>query len=878
MVLNYGGPYKGSNWAFCGVTNRDLFDGTLPAMDRLFVGTCERLLGGPHLTTLKNGLACYRQGETASIKASVASGNEPLTVRFFIGGEAVGEKAVQDGAATVEWPLPANAKAFYECSVELRAGGKVIDRMRTGFSVWSPEVIASGPTVRFGKNRFTYNGVPLFFGGVNTSGMMWYSDNEDPLVWKRDFDQMGDFAMNTLRILHFSPFCNQENPASRHTSLDLKNRPKELRRETDAIVQLAQPNQVSIFLALHDWLPLDLSAEELKAQQDWNAFWAIRYRQVPGMMYDFQNEPGTRLNNADVLRPLYEEWLAKRYGSLQAGLDAWKASGAEPKIDFAAKAVGWNDLRVRDNERFRAWVYARWQKANGAPIKSIAPDVPLTVGHLQNLTASEKVLDTDGIDFTNIHHYGDVTNLRSVLKTIDRRFEGKSFSLGEFGSRIAHNARTAGNWGDPAAESVRHYLAVGHYSLGLGASFIASWSWKDFRDCVFPWGINHADLTPKPVLEAYRNMMLMFRPVRLRYEEPELYLVLNDSLRFGPNGNAVHNALCRATGWLIDANIPFGVVNEESLDRLSKNAKALIWPMAYCPSDEVFEQVRLFAERGGKVLLTGDPRFDESRRPQRLERLKALGLPEDKEAPRAPFEPTTLPASITLLRSTNANVCRVPHALELVDRDGVHVPSVYRQFIDEVSGVPRIKVTPDSRINVFDVATEDGKMLVALNMGNEHQDVRIPAHGAYPEVSAGLDAGRTLAILWDKDGKIVVAAAQGDLTVGGAAVLTGNGDAGFVSLDGNDLRASEQIMVLPFKSGQFSLNRANSAPELQGECGQFKNGRWTVLETQNPSQTNSLIRGEIDAVTAYDMRLLATRGKQAEARKAAEHLLRVHVQ
>jgi hypothetical protein len=149
------------------------------------------------------------------------------------------------------------------------------------------------------------------------------------------------------------------------------------------MVQLSQPNQVSLFLSLHDWIPLDLSDEELHAQEDWNKFWAERYRDVPGMIYDIQNEPSTTLTNVEVLRPLYEGWLADKYGSFSAALSAWKESGAKAEIDFAARPVAWNDLRVRDNARFRAWAYARWQGANGSAVKAAAPHAPVTVGHLE---------------------------------------------------------------------------------------------------------------------------------------------------------------------------------------------------------------------------------------------------------------------------------------------------------------------------------------------------------------------------------------------------------------------------------------------------------------------------------------------------------------
>ena len=167
-------------------------------------------------------------------------------------------------------------------------------------------------------------------------------------------------------------------------------------------------------------------------------------------------------------------------------------------------------------------------------------------------------------------------------------------------------------------------------------------------------------------------------------------------------------------------------------------------------------------------------------------------------------------------------------------------------------------------------------MLVALNMSDEHRDITIPAHGSYPEVKAGIDAGRTLTLMWNKTGDVTIAAAQGSLSVAGRKILSGNGDCAFVSLDGKDLSNSEQLMALPFGKGSFSFNRADNSAKLIAESGEFKTGAWKVLETQSLKSSTSSISGQIDDVTAYDIRLLSTREKQTDSRSKAEHLLRIH--
>ncbi|MDD4101287.1 MAG: hypothetical protein PHU80_01475 [Kiritimatiellae bacterium] len=861
LVLNYAGPYAGANWGFCGVTDRNLFSGAYPEVEVMFTAACRKLLGGPYLRTVKSDMACYRPGEEARIRAAVYGVSGPsakLAVRFRVNGKLAAEVPLADGMAECLFKVEPGTPDFLEFSGELVEQEVVSDVMRGGFAVFNPAAAEIGPRVEWRGNYFDFNGRPLFFGGVNTSGMMFYSDNENPLVWRRDLARMGDYAINTLRLLHFSPFSDDDGTKSRGSSMNLKNRPEKLRRQADAIVQLAQTNQVSVFLSLHDWLPLDISDEELAMQQDWNRFWVQRYAGVPGMLYDIQNEPGTALRNYEVLRPLYERWLRDRYGSVNTAYKLWSDSGGKPGIDFNAKAAGWRDLRVRDNERFRAWLYARWQNENAAGVRAGAPHAAVTVGHLQNHTSSEKVLDTAGIDFVNIHHYGEVSHLRGILKLIDRRFEGKGFSLGEFGSKIAHTARNKGDWGDPHEASVSHYLAVGHYALGMGAAFVANWSWKDFRDCVFPWGVTHADLTPKPVLLAYRNMMLLFRTAQPRYEAPRLYLVLPDSFRLGPDSERIHGALHRATDWLLSANVPFGVINEESLERLPPEARALVWPLAICPSDKAFDLAANFAAKGGHLYLSGDPRFDEHRRPERRDRLERLGHKALVPEPQSPFSGTELPQDLMFRLSPDGRVAWMPEPLELLDNLFGPGRAIYRRFIDEVSVVPRVRLAQeDSDIHIFDVALRNGSALVGVNMSKAKRRVVVLSHNGYPEIVVDIAAGRTLYVQLGLDGRVVAAAAQGRLAVNGNDILAeGCGDMAFLALDGRDLRESGQVAAMPFGPGRFALARAAGSVPLAGAVGEFRDGRWVTLEEQRLETGGGAVAGAVDSATAYDLRVL----------------------
>ena len=187
----------------------------------------------------------------------------------------------------------------------------------------------------------------------------------------------------------------------------------------------------------------------------------------------------------------------------------------------------------------------------------------------------------------------------------------------------------------------------------------------------------------------------------------------------------------------------------------------------------------------------------------------------------------------------------------------------------------RIRATPDDgRVLVFDVALRDGRALVAVNAAQEAVSAEIPTRVGFPAVRAGLAAGRTLYLRLDAAGRVVAAAAQSGLAVGGAEVL-GAGDCAFVALDGRDLRESEQVMALPFGAGRFACQRAPGAAALAGEVGEFRAGKWTVLEPQKITANGAALTCEADATTAYDVRLLSTPSRAALARENAERLLRM---
>lgn len=467
---------------------------------------------------------------------------------------------------------------------------------------------------------------------------------------------------------------------------------------------------------------------------------------------------------------------------------------------------------------------------------------------MQAFDLTEKHLSTDGIDFMNVHHYGPTKDLRTALKLLDRRFEGKGLSLGEFGASYAHDARGAGKIGDPAAVSIRHFLQVNQYAFGLGGAFSAAWCWKEFQDCVFPFGATWQDGAPKPVLKAYRNICLMLGETGAPVERPRVYLVLPDSFRLGGGARRIYRALQKAADALICLNVPFGVINEEALARLPPETTALVWPLAVCPSDETFARVADLVRAGRALLVTGDFRHDADRQPTRAARLDAFGLSADFD-PLDPFAARVPPSAVV---QTRGQVRWSPDAVELT-RTEAAVRALYRGFLDEVAHVRRLKTPGADEGEVIRFAfrlSDGGRFSSALNTADAAQAVGAVTLAPHEQAFARHSATGALT-------SVLLSGTMPGLAVTGAPC-------GFLSLDGKGVFESAAFAVLP--NGPCTIRWARAQQGLRGEIGEFRGRRWQQLGEAAELSVP-------DDETAQDIRIFATPEKRAAAIAALERLL-----
>lgn len=807
LVHNFAGEYPRSSWAFSGLTSgQDLFLGS-PGRRALLARVLDEITHKVFLYDLTTDFACYEAGETVHLSVKVRNNGRRLAsrgVRFLVADKEVERRTLELAPGATELveasvPVEALKGDLIPIRAELTDGDRCVDTLTNAFCVRSPQVLASGPKIGWADNYVTVDGRPTFLVGTNQTGMMYFSPDENPQTWDRDFARMESHGFNVLRILHFSPFAAKGYEGQgAHTSLDLANRPKKLVRQMDAIVQLAQKHRVAIFLSLHDWLGVGLTDEELAAQADWNRFWAERYKDVPGILYDIQNEPSVAAEDRPHILALWNAFLQERYSSDEALRSAWTGNPPEanlPNVPLGKTTDDWYDVRSADRKRFETVLLNRWIKANVDGIRAGDADALVCVGYLPSMPPADKILGVRHTDFSNMHYYGSPDSFPMEFKLIDRRFQGKGLSLGECGAQEAHDARVYGRLDIPVEASVRRFSTYMHYAPAIGAAFIANWDWKEFDESVFPWGLYQRNSpVPKPWLHTWEQSGLLLSLVEPEYESPQVFVCAPDSHRIGPRFNDLNSALVRSIELLLDQRVNFGMVNEEDIADLPASAKALFWPIPYCPADETFEHILTWVKNGGTLYLSGDVQFDPTRNPTRAKRREQLGL--TPAPPTSPFETPDEAWSRPLVETTvgQGKVLFAPYPLEL--RRQTSDTQIYERAL-ELARVTPIRVEPqDAPVRALYFPTRGGGrvyMLARTSNGDDLLTVSLPDTG----VSVELDAKGCAFVITGAKGEVIGAESQGTMSIAGTVIAQADGHFGIVALDGKDLRESGRLLVLP---------------------------------------------------------------------------------
>jgi endo-1,4-beta-mannosidase len=343
------------------------------------------------------------------------------------------------------------------------------------------------PKIRVSPDGRTFadeNGKPFVPFGVNyyRPGTGWA-----PQVWKtfdaevtrKDFARMKELGVNCVRIfLTYHSF--HTNPGVLNPEgIEKFDRFLSIAEDVGIYVHPAGPE---FWEGPPNWKPVAIAHEGTLAANEkfWRAF-AARYRGRNVIWaYDLKNEPdvGWKL---DIIKPQWNEWLKKRYGSVEKLQAAWatpstrttNGAASSPSTPLAGerRSLAFGDIPIPasknafksrellDFQSFREHIADEWTRRQAEAIKASDPDALVTVGCLQTSVPSRfwgGIEDYTGfrperqakfLDFLEIHFYpsegggyeyktkaGELANmayLEGIVREVAR--PGKPVVLAEFG-------------------------------------------------------------------------------------------------------------------------------------------------------------------------------------------------------------------------------------------------------------------------------------------------------------------------------------------------------------------------------------------------------------------------------------------------------------
>lgn len=879
MLRRYGGTYAGSSWAFFGVTNRDLFAESEPAIAESLPAIVRSLVRDTYLASLGSEPACYRRGENVTLRANLFNGGRQsrelrLTVKIYEGEPPEGATAprakpcaelqaaltVPAGklqAVTLAWKPGEFAADFYHLLGQLWEGDQEIDCCESAFLVRNERVLAGGPALNFRDNYLRLGRRPMFLFGTDDWSYVFTSRQETPLQWLRDMRLRRDLGVQIYENLQFG--------------IPQDSQREDLLRKLDGLAQLAQKHQQTYFAGLLIGANVAASDAELAQQTAYCRDFAKRYAAVPGLIYYLNGDLRCQLSEA--VTPQFNQFLRERYGNDESLRAAWgknapaQTLGRIPAEDFNDWSFAWDDVRAYDLNRFRASLIRRWSEALIHGIREFDSTHPTSSEFYQLPHAGVDIpAGIDGLDLCNFGYFdkpgADLARFPAIFKYNDQRARGKSVGPGEYG------VKTHPAWGDgqdhgyhttrTREQAVELFLAIAHYSLALGGSRIHNWCWKDSADNVFPWGMMHAcDQVPKDTAYVHRNQSLLFRHFAPVYREPEVCVLTPDSHRLGGGKWPVMEGVLKSYELALGNHVEnLGTLNEDGLV-IPKSARVIFYPLPFCPSDGTYGKLRDWVRAGGTLYLSGDVSYDEQRRRTRTNRLEELcGVrfvaeryrnisAKATDAADQPCIQAQETSGKVLKRASDGSPLLVENHLGrgqvFFTPDPVELHSVAAlrpqdlalcRSVLSASGVKPIGLQPeDPKIHAFRLPLQDGGWVYVLFNTDEVTAKCVTLTDLRPPVELSVASKRPALVWFDGRQRLRAVEAQGDCRVGDRVVVHDETGGIILTLDGKDLRKSGALLVMPLREGvvRIASNRKWSRPVVS--TGDLRNGDWWNHET-----------------------------------------------
>lgn len=921
LVHHQRGAYACSSWAFFGVESEDIFasgsklgEETLHAVSAVLANPC-------WLHACEADFACYRQGEPVRLRVLVTNmgrTNADIEVRWRVAEEAsasveyqtTSKVRVTPGQTVVvetEWRTSKFAGYCYHVTAEMAMEGHTLDRIETGFTVWSERALKKGLAFEFKENYFQVEGRSLFLQGTDDYLHTFLSEDEHPLTWREDAQGCRDSCIDVYENL-----LGLRGPQQRPT--------KTWWRWIDAMLLNVQQAGGAFFPGMLIFSNTAVEDKDLADQATYVRAFAARYKDAPGLMYYLNGDLELHDPNLPEIQQFYNAYLKNKYGTDEALRKAWALSPPEAPIGRMAIHSGqndWCDVRTLDDFEFRTRVVERWLNTLYDSIRAVDTWHPITAEFYQQPNAGIDLLHAMGkLELANFGYFNpegeDFYNFPQVCKFLDQRLRGKGLNIGEFG------VKTHPAWSDSseyiAARSETYerayFLAVAHYAFALGASKIQNWCWKYPSDLPFEWGINYPnELVGRDVRAVYRNTGLFFRRLRPRFEMSDVLFLIPSENRKGGKGRDVLAGLSNGIRLLIDQRVAFNSLADEYMDELPAHVKTIFYPLSYCPEEKVVVRLKRFVEEGGRLYLSGDISYDTLRQrtqTQRLAELCGVEFVAERYAnidyQNGAAQAVAKAAGWPDYRAFPGIATRLAGAEILVETyDGVPVVTEYslgsgRVLFSadpiELHGDPRYQpyahafygalcaslglkgevIEPATApVHRFRVPAQDEREIAILVNHSLTEEVRaftVPSTAGQVELT--LKPMSSGAVVVNKDKGVEAVESSADVRIDGELVIESEAHFMAISLDGRALDRAAALLVLPMGEGTLRLAHAARWQSPRVLAGEVNSGVWKQQESYSPERSDATMLIPVTARHAFGMLIVCEAGREQRAIEQVE--------
>ncbi len=916
IVHNTRGAYARGTWAFFGVDDHDIFDTGSAFGAKVLKAVARPLAAKCFLHACETNYASYKAGEPVHMRVLVSNyGRQtaPLklgwTVQAADGDAIVFEtsKRVQLLPGQTEpiettWHPASFSDELYRVFVKLFLDGAEIDRIETGFNIWKLETLAQGLPIKFKENYFQVHGRSLFLQGTDDYLHTFLDQSENTLTWQEDARGCRDSCIDVYENL-----MGLRGPQQRPTEAWW--------RWIDAMLLNTQRSGGAFFPGLLIFSNTAVDNKDLADQQAYVQAFATRYKDAAGIMYYLNGDLELHDPNLPDLQVLYNRFLKEKYGTDQALRTAWRISPPEAAIGELTIRRGtddWGDVRTLDDFRFRSMLVERWLNAMYDSIRKVDASHPVTAEFYQAPSDGIDLVGALGkLELANFGYFADKDQdyykFPQVCRFLDQSVRGKGINVGEFGVKTHPAWKATGYYIEARTEAYEqaYFLAIAHYAFALGASKIQNWCWKYPVDLPFEWGINYPnELVGRDVLAFYRNSGLLFRRLRPRYETSDTLILLASENRMGGQGSQVIEGQLNGIRLLLDERVRFATLSDQYMEAVPKGVTTIFYPLPYCPSDAIVEQLSEFVDKGGQLYISGDLSYDSARLRTQTDRLKTLcgvefvserfpNIAYQKGAEEIVPDNSGWPKYM----ATPGIVTRLAGAqLLLAGKDGTPIVTEFKRgqgrviFSSdpiELHGDPRYQeyahafyrqltsafhlkgeqITPaDAPVHSFRVPSQDSREIVVLvnyDPSRTVQDIAVPI--ADRTVKLTLQSRMTGVLVGDAKTGIQAVESSADVFEEGHLLIGSNLHFMAVSFGLDALRTTQRLLILPMGEGLIRLPQAGQWYGPVVLAGQITAGRWKQDERFTPLQTDGNFMLPVSASRSLSLLIVCESGKETDA-------------